>query len=70
MTRTIQMCSEFTGTDDQVLELDFGSDVTIREKGYNGQPGKYLSLSHEDFERIVAEYDSFKRLNQQAHEAA
>ncbi len=69
MTRTIELHAEFEGTDHN-FALDFDDGVTIRIKAYESEPGKYLAMSIEDFEKIAVEYERFKRLNKLVAEAA
>lgn len=69
MTRTIELCVDFEGTDDN-FRLNFDQHVMISVRPFENTPGKYISMSFDDFDKIVAELANFRKLNASISEAA
>ena len=65
MTRTIEMETKFTG--------EYGDDYEIRfdrDSIWIQNHGPYVCVRYEEFEKIVADFANFKKLNDSVKEAA
>jgi hypothetical protein len=59
--RAYTLSTRFSGENDN-FEIELDRDITIRVLRFESNPGKYISMSFEDFDRIISEYERFKNL--------